>query len=66
MKQTERLTHAGAEPACSTKSSFAILHGSSVGLYLGIDFQVLETAFDGDVLGSTGAKGFVENRQSRR
>ena len=46
----------GSTPPTSTKSGFAILHGSSVGLYLGIDFQVLETAFDGGVLVSTGAQ----------
>jgi len=44
----------GLTPVASTISGLAILHGSSVGLYLEIDSQVLESAYDGGVTESTG------------
>jgi len=47
----------GLTPVASTISGLAILHGSSVGLYLEIDSQVLESAFDGGVLNSTDGQG---------
>lgn len=37
----------GASPVTSTIRGFAILHGSSVRLYLRIDSQISETSFDG-------------------
>ena len=51
----------GSTPSTSTKNTLADVRIKTVSGTIRS-----QCVFDGGVMGSTGAKGFVENRQSRR